>query len=231
MIRTSFALLLAVATVATAAPPKIDIPAEVRPSGQYVDFDPATDAVSVTYVGLSGVEPVPPNRLSDKRAFLMDTRGLEPGEYAFVAVAASKTGEQTRVRFVVAIGARPKPPGPDPRPKPDPEPSPARTAARLWLVVIEDTAKRTPEQGKAVSSPDLRKWVESGGHELEIVSSKDSAIDANGYGPYIKTVSAPAVLLVMDRDQPGPQVPLAVVPLPSTADGIKGEASKWLKKN
>ncbi len=232
MIRSAFAVVLALATVASAAPPKLDIPPEVRPSGQYVDFDPATDAVSVEYVGLSGVEPVPARRLSDKRAFLMDTRGLPEGEYVFVAVAASKGGEQTRVRFAVVIGKRPTPlpPVPTPTPTPTPEPTPTRTAEKLWLVVIEDAEQRTVERGQMLSDPALAKWAKDGGHEIEIISSKDPVVDSNGYRAYIKTVKASAVLLVMDRDQTGPQVPLSVVPLPDTVAGVTTEASKWIRK-
>lgn len=114
-----FVLFLVFAPV-QAAPPSLKIPAEVKPSGQYAEVSPDTDAVSVTYVGLSGVDPIPSRVLNDKRLFLLDTRGLGAGKYRFAAVGASKDGDQLRVDFLVIVGD----PGPDPGPGPGPGPGP-----------------------------------------------------------------------------------------------------------
>jgi hypothetical protein len=117
-------VLVASAGLALADPPKMNFPPELRPGGQYAELLPDTDAVSVSYVGLSGVEPLPGRWLSDKRVFLLDTRGLKEGRYLFAAVGASKTGEQARTDFAVVVGRpgpAPVPPGPTP---PDPTPPP-----------------------------------------------------------------------------------------------------------
>ncbi len=111
----SLALLALLVPGAAAAPPAVDIPPEVRPAGQYVLFAPRTDAVSVEYVGLDGVEPLPAALLKDARTFVLDTRGLARGRYRFVAVAAGGTGEQARAAFAVVVGD----PGPTPPPGPD----------------------------------------------------------------------------------------------------------------
>lgn len=103
-----------------AAPPKLSIPAEVRPAGQYCRFLPETDAKSVLYVSLSGVEPIPSDVLKDGRLFLLDTRGLAAGRYKFAAVAASADGEQARQDFAVVIGDKPPPDPIDPVDPADP---------------------------------------------------------------------------------------------------------------
>lgn len=139
----ALALLLLIPSLAFADPPKLVIPAEIRPAGQYVSLLPDTDAVSITYVGLSGVDPIPSAWLRDGRQFALDTRGLAVGRYSFAAVGASKTGEQARADFVVVIGTPPPapvPPGPvppDPKP-PDPKPAPVEKATAATFVYEKD---------------------------------------------------------------------------------------------
>ena len=91
----------ALAASALAAPPKLTIPAEVKPVGGYVRFTPDTDAVSVVYVSLDGLDPFPSEELKDPRRFLLPVAGVKDGKYRFAAVAASKDGEQARADFVV----------------------------------------------------------------------------------------------------------------------------------
>ena len=99
------ATLLAVsASLAAAAPPNLKLPDVIPAKEQYVRFTPDTDAKSVFYIGLSGVEAFPSDELKDGRRFLLDTRGLPQGKYQFAAVAASATGEQVRANFTVVVG-------------------------------------------------------------------------------------------------------------------------------
>ena len=104
------AVLLAVsASLAPAAPPNLKLPDVIPAKEQYVRFTPDTDAKSVFYIGLSGVEAFPSDELKDGRRFLLDTRGLPQGKYQFAAVAASATGEQVRANFTVEVGPVPGP--------------------------------------------------------------------------------------------------------------------------
>jgi hypothetical protein len=121
--RIAFLSLALLAASAFAAPPPIDIPAEIRPAGQYITLTPATTAVALDYVGLDGLEPLPPSLLKDVRMFVLDTRGLAKGRYRFIAVGASGTGELARAAFAVVIGDAP-PPGPGPGPVPPPPDDP-----------------------------------------------------------------------------------------------------------
>lgn len=151
-------LLLLIPSVLLAAPPRLIIPDEVRPNGQYVDFVPDTDAVSVTYVGLSGVDSFPSNRLSDHRAFLLSVYGLAQGQYKFSAIASSKDGEQARKDFTVLIGTSPlppTPPGPIPPgpipPTPPPPSPPVPFQGKMVLIVYEtEEAAKIPEKQQQI---------------------------------------------------------------------------------
>jgi hypothetical protein len=145
------AALFALAATAAAAPPTLDIPAEVRPVNGYVRFAPKTDGVSVTYVALDGVYPFPSDELKDARRFILPAAGLKDGRYRFVAVAAGKGGEQSQAEFSVLVGKEPAPPPipptPDPTPVPPVPPTPP-TAFKVMLV-YESMATHTAAQ-KAV---------------------------------------------------------------------------------
>lgn len=146
-----------------AAPPAVDIPAEVRPAGQYVTLSPKTEAVAITYIGLSGIEPLPAVMLKDPRMFLLDTRGLAEGRYKFVAVASLKD-EHTRVDFDVVIGIAPPvvtPPGPGPVNPPGPSPGTPLTGMRvLILEETSPTTQPTKAQQEALHSPTVMAYLD-----------------------------------------------------------------------
>lgn len=137
----AFAAVL-LTSAAYADPPKLDIPAEVKPSQGYAIVEPKTDAVSVTYVALDGVYPFPAKLLADKRTFVLPTNGLKVGRYRYVAVAANKTGEQSFTEFVVPIGDT----LPDPKPKPDTDPVDPLTAAVQSAYTADASATKVADK-------------------------------------------------------------------------------------
>jgi hypothetical protein len=140
--RVAIAGLVLSAASVLADPPALEVPAELRPAGQYAELAPKTDAASVVYVGLDGVDPIPARVLKDPTVFLLDTRGLAAGRYRFAAVAASRSGEQTRRDFVLVVGDAPGPgPGPAPRPPdPAPQPPPPIPGNGLRVLVVYESA-------------------------------------------------------------------------------------------
>lgn len=170
---TSVLFLILVQSNILAAPPTLKIPSEVKPTGQYAEMLPEGDSVTVTYVGLSGVDSIPSRVLNDKRLFLLDTRGLPTGAYKFVAIGSSKEGEQTRVDFVVIVGDSPTPvppvpPGPNPPVPPGPatelekklqeaynkETDPKKAELKTKLTEVYLIASKLSEDTKLV------KWVQ-----------------------------------------------------------------------
>lgn len=122
--RQFLSITLALFSVASVfAQVDLGIPDEVKPTGQYVAMQPKTEAKAITYIGLSGVDPIPSAFLKDARWFLLDTRGLKAGRYVFVAVG-SLDDEHTRHDFTVVIGEPGPGPGPTPPPGPGPGPGP-----------------------------------------------------------------------------------------------------------
>jgi hypothetical protein len=99
---------------APASAPSLKIDAEVKPNGQYVNFLPDTDCVSVMFIGLDGIDPLPSAILKDARMFVLDTRGMAQGRYRFAAVGANGAGQQVRTDFAVVIGTPPAPAPPGP---------------------------------------------------------------------------------------------------------------------
>jgi hypothetical protein len=144
--RPALCALLLAASAALAAPPALDIPAEVRPVQGYARVSPKTDAVSVTYVSLDGLYPFPADELKDPRRFVLPVGGVKAGRYRYVAVAASKDGEQATAEFAVVVGDAPPgptPPGPTP---PDPAPVPV-TTFRVVIVYESSTTLTAAQTG------------------------------------------------------------------------------------
>ena len=173
------AVLFLIGGIAVAAPPSIQIEPVVRPSGQYVQFTPKTDAVSVEYVGLDGVEPFPSALLKDGRAFVLDASGLVKDKaYRFVAVAAGKTGEQTRASFTVVNG---KTPGPGPMPPPDPMPLPdgelgLRKISREFALITSNPPRGTEAKLLAGASRTTASAVAAGAANVKGVFSPAEAM-------------------------------------------------------
>lgn len=125
---TQFVLLLALLTQ-----PKLAIPAEIKPVQGYAEFypDEKTTCKGITYLGRSGVYPVPSRALKDNRIFLLPVQGLAKGRYKFEAVGSLNDVHVVK-EFEVVVGDAPgPPPGPDPPPGPTPPPKPD---GRLGLI-------------------------------------------------------------------------------------------------
>lgn len=207
------ACCLVVCAVASGAPPTLDIPPEIRPSGQYVQFVPKTDAVSVEYVGLDGIEPFPSAFLKDSRAFVLDANSLVKDKaYRFVAVAASKTGEQSRASFVVVNGKVPSPGDPDTPPPPPPPPA----NDKFYFLIVRADGPASPAFTKAMNLPEWN-TLRAAGHSVKDVTVSEAAhLKAN-----IPPEQLPAVLtLVVRVDGKSSQIVRPAVPLPTVGSGV-----------
>jgi len=194
MKRFALAALCAVfAGAALAAPPNLDIPADVKPVGGYVRFTPKTDAVSVVYIALDDADPFPSEELKDPRRFLLHTRGMNPGKYRFVAVAAGGTGEQSRAEFTVTIPGTPVPPvppnppvppGPGPQPNPNPQPGPGPNpapvpAGKRFIVIVEETGESVAARGLILANGELAARITDKGHKFRVVDKDNKTATGN----------------------------------------------------
>ncbi len=96
-----------------------------------------------------------------------------PGRYVVILLAP------TIQQAVVVIEGDAKPdPKPDPEPDPDPTPPPPdKLLAEMWLIVVEDNEKRTPEVARVLLDPTVRRWMTDNGHNLRIVDRDAQASD------------------------------------------------------
>lgn len=143
-------------------PPSLEIPAEIRPTGQYVILLPKTEAVAITYIGLSGIDPMPSVLLKDPRTFALDVRGLKEGKYVFAAIG-SKADDHTRVDFSVVIGERPDVVTPT-DPNHPPVPQPGKPLAGLRVLVLQETSPSTGlprTQLEAIQSRQVIEYLDS----------------------------------------------------------------------
>ncbi len=162
----TFTLLCLTTTLVLCAPPKLTIEREIHAKGAYVSFTPDTDAISIAYVGLSGVEPFPSGVLKDGRTFLLPTGGLKDGRYKFTAIGV-KGDEFTRADFTIVIGTSPDVvPTPTPVPVPEPDKpklddAPAPDNGTYVAIVYETGNRVTQNQFIIMYGAKVRKWLEA----------------------------------------------------------------------
>lgn len=208
------------------APPVVDFPTEIKAQGDFVTVRPRTDAKGITYVGLSGVDPFPSALLKDARDFVFPTRGLSAGSYRFSGVA-SLNDEHTEFRFTVLVGGSPGPgpnPGPAPNP-PGPNPGPAPVVsydAPVWVYLIEESSKRTPEMALMLQNVKFWNEMESKGYKFRPYDVDSPDVKKRGLDS-IKDKEGKALavpyLVVADKDggvigaYPCPKSTAGVVPL------------------
>jgi len=207
------ALLILCNLQSFAAPPKLEIPTELKPTGDYVTHKPKTDAVSIIYVGLSGIDAFPSDFLKDSRDFILPTRGIPAGTYKFSAVAASSTGEQLRQDFTVVIGKG----GPivDPPKDPPPVDPPPPTPSNLYFLVIRPDGPADPSFTKIWS---MKEWDSLAfmGHSFKDKPLTEASISLTALGIKIPDqTTLPCVLTLK-----GKKLVAGPSPLPTTADGI-----------
>lgn len=165
----SLGILVIFSTFAYCAPPKFEMPnnGKLYANSSWVDVVPTTDAVKVTYVGLSGLDPFPSAALKDDKRFILSTQGLGKGSYDFIAFA-SKKDEHTVYRFKVLVGDNEVDPTPiDPKPddsKPDDpklDDAPVPDNDLYILMVYESGKSVTPGHFETMYSVKSRKLLDN----------------------------------------------------------------------
>lgn len=210
--------LLALASVppAWADPPKLEIPPEVKPNGQFVELVPEGDAVSVAYVGLSGVDPLPNRWFTSKTLFLLPVRGLADGTYRFAAVGAGKTGEQTRKDFAVVVGKG----GTLPPPTDPPTDPPTQPGGHYFMIVRPD-GPASAELTRVLGLPAWEELRAKGFRYGEVTVSE--AAQVMKYTPRPGT-DLPIVVTLRVGDGPSKVVGLPK-PLPATNEAVAALAA------
>jgi hypothetical protein len=211
----SAAAFLACAVTAAAAPPTLDFPADNRPEAGYVIVQPKTDAVSITYVALDGVYPIPSAILSDKRTFALPAGGLADGQYRFMAVAAGKGGEQTSRLLVVTIGKGDVIPPP---PKKEPDPKDPAPATKFYFLIVRPDGAASPAFTKAMNLPEWGQ-LRAAGHAVKDLTAAEAAAAAINLPT--DPAQLPAVFtLVVSADNKRSTLVRGAVPMPTVGGAV-----------
>jgi len=170
-------------------------------------------------------------RVVDGGTAAVFTSGL-PGVWTFIAAANAETGPPLIASHVITIGepipVPPTPPVPPPIP-PDPPTPPTPPAGPRWVIILEESAERTPQLAAVITSPTLRRYLSDNKHHPLRTADKDS--QAAWLQPYKALVPAgtalPRLLIVADpiAGSSAAKV-LHVGPVPATAEAVIAELRK-----
>lgn len=146
-----------------AEPPKLEIDSQIVTKGDYLTITPKTDAKTIVYIGLSGVDPLPSDLLKDSKTFLLFTALLKEGEYEFSAIAI-KQDEYTRVNFKVIKGkvdpkVDPVPPKP-PEPQPSLDKAPVNTSGLHVAFIVNSNGVLTSDQFDILYGQSIRSYLD-----------------------------------------------------------------------
>lgn len=124
----------------------LGIPTEIKPVSGYAGLKPKTEAKAITYIGMSGLDPLPTDFLADSRWFLVAVPKETPeGRYKFLAVGAFVDGEkvtQELQEFYVVVGDSPvviDPTKPPVKPTDPVKPAPTDKPAAVAYVIERGT--------------------------------------------------------------------------------------------
>jgi hypothetical protein len=162
-------------------------------------------------------------------ADVMLSRRSQVAEDVSLGLQVEHKGKVSQVVWVlVRLNLAPLPPPtpePEPAPKPKPEPTPdASKVESAYVVICEDTSKRTPAEGKAITT--IPGWLTARGHKFAHVSTKDPAFVSEGYKTVADAMGVPTVI-VLDATAKDAQTPVATFRLnPAT---LEADLAKWVK--
>jgi len=119
------------------------------------------------------------------RTLDLEFRAKHEGEY-LVKLHLVRAGKLEIAAIVVSVGVNPNP-EPDPKPDPDPDPTPPPPLAEMWVIVVEETSQRTPEQARVLLDPTVRQWMAKNQHRFRILDKDQTSADLQ---PWINRATA-----------------------------------------
>lgn len=155
--------------------------------GEFTSVVWAADPPTLDFEGVEG----------GGRAFFS---GRQPGLTKFWLAAVDATGQVHLTHLELQVGEIGPEPEPDP-PDPDPPPEPGRR----WVIIVEESTQRTPQQAALIVGPgrdQIDKYLADKKHPKLNVADKDAKGNAMAsLAPYIRLASdeLPACFIVADE--------------------------------
>jgi hypothetical protein len=143
----------------------------------------------------------------DPRKIRLRVIGYAPGRYELSAVACKGGKLSDFAACVITVGSPAPPP-------PPPPPTPSQKVA--WVIVVEETAERTPQTARVLG--DLPFWARLG-VPRRVYDKDDPAVKTNRYDVAAgKAGGLPAMLLLSEAGDV-----LKSIKLPATVDEVRKE--------
>ncbi len=149
-----------------------------------------------------------------------------PGRYAILQAWTTATGEKRQAfTFTTILPGDDQEESDPPVPRP-PEP-PVVTPGPRWIVVVEETAERTPQQAAVLTNSGFRQWITTAGHDCRMID-KDVLTPTGSVptdcAPYLdlaKGQTLPRLFIVDGCSGDSQGKVLFAGDLPATADALK----------
>lgn len=224
--------------------PTLTLPAEVEGNvGEFIKVAATTNASHVRWVPLEkGLAVFPGEMLRDSTSTVV--MSATAGQYKLLAYAALGGVPTDPVTTMVVVNGPQPPPAPAPIPGPAPDPTPAPTpapvpppapnltAAKLWIVTIDDASKRSATTAAVLS--DMTTWngFTAQGHQWRKLNISEpqaakfkQMVDANGGIPAIVIMDSVKALAGQPHSwlNQNPDD----LKLPATAAGLKALVAKY----
>lgn len=171
------------------------------------------------FVGGTGL--VETKTFRGKHVVTVEAVGTGRCELLVVPVGAAKEADVIRRTLDVSSGEGPIPP-PKPDPKPEPKPEPKKAVA--WVVIVEETAQRTPAAAKVLN--DLAYWqvLKARGVNWRFYDKDAQEAKERNYDRFATETGLPAVLLLAADGER-----LAAFPLPATTADLDAKLKEYAK--
>jgi len=203
-IRGAVAALLLFCAAGSAQPPKVPGKVLAGPGGRAVVEIEIPAGKTVAWKAAFAdedcfLDELKPLRADTVRLIVLPSKA---GVYRVVLWSGLAAGDSAVLVIDATDGKAPEPkPKPDPEPEPEPKPqpkpddNPLKSAA--WLIVVEETAQRTPETAKVLG--DLNYWegLETKGFKRKFYDKDSAEAKAKNYPAMVAGTDLPA-LLVLD---------------------------------
>lgn len=153
------AMVLALSVVASAAPPELSLPPEVKGEpGQFIQVPAKTDGATVQWKAVdAGLNLFPVDLLKNTHTAVVTAP--KAGRYRLIAVTAKGDELSPFAETLVIIGNAPIPPPPDPPTPPDP-PGPVDPLKSFRVIFIYESGDNlTPAQRAVIFGRVVEDWL------------------------------------------------------------------------
>lgn len=197
-----------------AAPPKLDLPAEVKGEpGAFVVIPAKTEGKNVEWKVIDpGLNLFPVELLKDTKTAVVS--GARPGRYRVIAATAGGDEVSPFAETVVVLGNPPKTPTDPPV---DPPTDPPVQPAVYYFLIVRPDGPASPGFTEIMQSP---AWttLRTAGHSFKPKTVTEAA--ALGVVLPPGTIIPCVVTLKVSEDGKRSTIVRGPIPLPTTADGI-----------